>query len=128
MYTLSLRHFARTRRALAFLAGAALCATALASHAESPPQQAVHYTAADLASERGVAALYADLKAAAREVCSQHKRMDPASVRKYQRCYTNALSNAVNDVNAQALTALHTRPSQKSASVRRDRVGSESDS
>jgi len=112
MYTLSLRHLARTSRALALIAGAALCAPAFASEAESPPQKAVQYTAADLASERGVAALYSELKAASHKVCSQYRRMDPASVRLYRRCYRDALSNAVNDVNAQALTALHMRPNR----------------
>jgi UrcA family protein len=79
----------------------------------------VQYDAADLATEAGLDKIYQRIKGAARRVCTQASDpSDPKQTRHYWQCVDQAVTNAVNDVNSQSLTALHQREADK-----RRRVG-----
>jgi UrcA family protein len=100
----------RVTSAAAAIAMTALLAIASDARAESiqiAPSVAVAYSAVDLASDKGAADLYRKLKRAAREVCNAYsgKTLDRQVVA--QECFDKSLENAVYEVNAQRLTALH---------------------
>ena len=86
---------------------------------ETQKQHVVRFTQHDLATDTRVAVLYGRLQAAARDVCSSHRGRDVKSMKMYRACYSNALEDAVNTVNAQTLTALHNAPATRSAKASR---------
>ena len=75
------------------------------------PKRTVIYTSQDLESEEGVRKLYGSLQRASKEVCgagtAQH---DGVVIMKSARlrCYRQALSDAVNEIDNQDLTRFHT--------------------
>ena len=79
----------------------------IASSQEQVEKEVIRYSQNDLAGESQVAALYQRLQSASRDVCSAHRSRYLQSVRAYRACYSSALSEAVNAVNQQSLTALH---------------------
>ena len=100
----------RVTSAAAAIAMTALLAIASDARAESiqvAPSVSVPYSAVDLATDKGAADLYRKLKRAAREVCNAYsgKTLDRQVVA--QECFDKSLENAVYEVNAQRLTALH---------------------
>jgi UrcA family protein len=75
---------------------------------ETPYSVNVHYDARDLASDRGTAKVYRQIKNAARRVCfATSEPWDGARTRHYWECYEAALAKAVSDVHSTNLTAFH---------------------
>jgi len=69
---------------------------------------AVRYSHLELSTVAGATSLYRRIAGAARFVCgSQGRRMEELD--DWQRCYRNALSDAVAEVNSPLLTAVHRR-------------------
>ena len=102
----------RVTSAAAAIALTALLAIASDARAENmsaqiAPKVSVQYSSVELATEKGAAKLYRKLKWAAREVCDVYgvKPLEQQSVA--QKCFEKSLANAVNQVDAQRLTALH---------------------
>jgi UrcA family protein len=70
---------------------------------------AVAYGDLDLDSAAGVNALYRRLRAAAERVCDHPAGRSLADILAYRACFGAALTDAVRDVNSEALTSLHQR-------------------
>jgi len=85
-------------------------AIAATSDPTEAPAVRIKYDENDLNSERGATALYARLRGAAKVVCAQFDHPHELRQRLYfQRCFGQALSNAVLHVNQATVTALHQR-------------------
>jgi UrcA family protein len=102
-----------------WLAGMAAGAVLLGATATAAPtlhdsrlRTVVTYDELDLATSKGAAVLYKRLRAAAHVVCAPIKGLDLARRAKYEACYKEALSNAVAEVNRDAVTAMHARATQ----------------
>jgi len=76
----------------------------------------VLYDELDLSNKHGVENLYARLRGAARQVCTPFEGKELRRREAWKTCYNQALSSAVQQVNRDAVTALHQR------SVRGDRA------
>jgi UrcA family protein len=91
---------------------ASLCAVpAIAADrdANEPRKVVVQYDELDLSSKQGAQTLYARLRNAARQVCASYESRDPSRRAIWDACYNQSLSNAVMQVNREAVTALHQR-------------------
>lgn len=88
------------------LAGAADVSVA---NSEEPKSVTVHYGGLDLANGKGAEALYSRLRGAARQVCATLDGRELRQKAAYRSCYNEALGNAVNQVNREAVTVLHNR-------------------
>lgn len=87
---------------------AALSMAALSAHAESEPfEKIVRYADLDLSKTSDAATLYARLERAARSVCRSHQERPLKLQGPKRECEYEALTQAVADVNAATLTALH---------------------
>jgi UrcA family protein len=73
----------------------------------------VSYVAADLTRPADAQKLYARIQRAARVVCSEPDIRDLPIRAAYLQCYNQAVDNAVAQVNASALTALHRSKTQR---------------
>lgn len=93
--------------------------TFAATHEDAQRQITVNYADLDLSQSKDAAALYRRLQFASRGVCKALRGPDLASARRYKDCYTKALTEAVGAVNERTLTALHTRPGEKTARASR---------
>jgi UrcA family protein len=96
----------RSARTFAALCAGLWTATAVATPPDAnfvTQSKAVKYVDADLATPRGVAALYARLGAVAREVCAHQAAPQSYS----DACARDALDHAVARVNSPALAELH---------------------
>lgn len=71
------------------------------------PSMVVRFGDLDLTRSDGVAALYGRLKHAAQTVCAPQDGGDLPSKRRYETCWTDALSRAVLKVNQAGLTAYY---------------------
>lgn len=91
------------------LLGSALALSA-APHAEGV---AVQYGDVDLSSTQGASVLYERISRAAKRVCAPPTRAGLRDLHLSEVCYQGAVSNAVNSVNANTLTALHLVKRQK---------------
>jgi UrcA family protein len=70
---------------------------------------AVPYGDLDLDSRAGVQALYKRLRGAAQRVCDYPAGPSLADILAYRRCFNEALTDAVRNVNSEALSSLHQR-------------------
>ncbi len=85
-----------------------LSAVAAAGESDNePPKRVVHFADLDLSRNTGVAALYARLRFAAREVCEPMEVRALRSIGARDRCVTQAIARAVADVNVPTLTSYH---------------------
>jgi UrcA family protein len=71
------------------------------------PRVTVRYTDLNLNTRAGVEALYARLRAAARDVCSVGLRRSLNDVMASKRCYRQTLATAVETIKWPTLSALH---------------------
>jgi UrcA family protein len=67
----------------------------------------VKYDELDLSSDVGAAKLYSRLRIAAQRVCAPFESRELSRRAAWSACYNEALSNAVIQVNREAVTALH---------------------
>lgn len=74
--------------------------------AEEVPSKTVRYSDLDIAKPAGAQALYARIRAAARDVCELSTRGDPLLRAAQHACIDTAIDNAVRKVDAPALTSL----------------------
>jgi UrcA family protein len=101
-----------SRRALAIACGAAaLTLSAAGAHAadapEAAPTKTVRYADLNLSNPDDAAELYARLSRAARVVCRSYDDRALEMQRLKKACEYEALTNAVETVNAAALDAVH---------------------
>ncbi|MBC7984896.1 MAG: UrcA family protein [Candidatus Obscuribacterales bacterium] len=87
-----------------------------AADSSEPLHAAVYFDELDMAKDKGVSALYARLRAAARQVCSPFEGRELSRRAKWRACYQEALSGAVSQVNNVAVTALHKKESASEGS------------
>jgi UrcA family protein len=78
-----------------------------AERAAELPSVTVRYTDLNLNTHAGVEALYARLRAAARDVCSVGLRRSLTNVMAAKTCYRQTLANAVDEMKSPTLSALH---------------------
>jgi UrcA family protein len=69
----------------------------------------VNYGELDLAKDEGAARLYSRLRAAARKVCAPFDGRELQQRVAWRECFSQALTNAVLQVNREAVTVLHVR-------------------
>src|SRR5215213_7752090 len=74
----------------------------------------VDYGDLDLAEPEAAETLYRRIVSAARRACDEPNRGDLQQLRRYQACHQIAVTQAVNKVNAQTLTARHRAKTQRS--------------
>ena len=74
----------------------------------------VDYGDLDLAEPEAAETLYRRIASAARRACDEPRPGDLHQLRRYQTCYQIAVTQAVNKVNAQTLTALHRAKTERS--------------
>ncbi len=101
------RHFG-ILSGLILLGTAALSSTS--AFAAEPPEVvslSVNYVRADLDNPASAEALYQRIQRAARRVCQQPNAREVDRFRLYKICYDRAVDNAVANVGATALTAVH---------------------
>ena len=101
------RHFG-ILSGLILLGTAALSSTtALAADPPTEVSTSVSYVRADLQDPALAEALYHRIQRAARHVCQQPNAREVDRYRIYKACYDRAVDNAVETVDATALTAVH---------------------
>jgi UrcA family protein len=96
-----------------------ICAASGAALAAEPSQsltKIVHYGDLNLDSEQGAQALYARLRSAARQVCSPLESAEMSRQRQWEKCFNNAVANAVGQVDKTMLSALHVQAVNRSKS------------
>jgi UrcA family protein len=93
--------------AFGVLATGSFQANASAERAPETPSVAVNYADLNINTPSGVEALYARLRAAAREVCNVGERRPLNEVIEAKRCYRQTLAAAVDSVKSLTLSALH---------------------
>ena len=86
---------------------ASLTAPAVAGDSSEIPHRVVKFADLDLTRGAGVAALYARIQWAARQVCEPMIARDLPSEMRARACAAQALDRAVTDVNAPQLTSYH---------------------
>jgi UrcA family protein len=98
---------------------AALAATFMATGAIATPESGdsrhISYVPAELTQPEAAQRLYLRIQRVARVVCHEPEMRDLSRYRVYQQCYDRAVDNAVANVNATALTALHRSKTQRNA-------------
>jgi UrcA family protein len=96
-----------------------ICIASGAALAAEPSQsltKLVHYGDLNLDSEQGAQALYARLRWAARQVCSPLESIEISRQRQWEKCFNNAVANAVGQVDKTTLSALHVQTVNRSKS------------
>ncbi len=83
----------------------------------------VKFVRADLATPAGARKLYWRIQLAARLACHGRDLRDISQNSSYYACYEQAVDNAVAEVNATELTALHRKRTQRTASAQRTGTG-----
>jgi UrcA family protein len=99
----------------ALLCTAALMATGAVAAPQAEDSIHLSYVTTDLSRPEGAKALYWHIQRAARLVCHAPDVRDLPAWEVYQRCYDRAVDNAVEQVGASALTALHRSKTQRNA-------------
>jgi UrcA family protein len=93
----------------------ALCATSLtlltgpgrAAESDESPQRVVKFADLDLNRSAGIAALYARIQSAARQVCEPMATRDLKAAASARTCETHAIESAIADVKVAELTNYH---------------------
>lgn len=94
------------------LAAALFCAAAPVMADSEPRAVTVNFDELDLTTAQGAGKLYARLRFAARQVCAPLDGRELTRRNAFKECYSEALENAVKQVNVSAVTALHVRAVQ----------------
>ncbi len=96
--------------ALGILATTALLAAPAAASASQPVadglQTNVYYDARDLATERGIRALYRRIENAAQEVCPGYDSLAASAVAASQQCQRRAIARAIGQIGNAQLAAI----------------------
>jgi len=79
------------------------------------PHVVVRYGDLDLSTDYGATALYQRLQSASRLVCRAFDKTDLSQRAKWNACYQQALSGAVNKVNRETVSALYKKSASKSS-------------
>lgn len=99
------------RYALVGMAMLAAALTANLASAQTPsnePRQAiVKYSDLDLSRPNDAHVLYRRIKQAARAVCDSYPNSDLRLLREYEMCLTNAVNDAVDQVQSVQVAAIH---------------------
>jgi UrcA family protein len=95
-----------------------LSAVAATEPPDEVPSRRVNYADLDLTHNAGVAVLYARIKSAARAVCLPTHNWVPEDNKATQQCREQALSRAIADVNAPALTDYYFRKTKQMMELR----------
>jgi UrcA family protein len=96
-----------------------ICVASGAALAAEPSQsltKIVHYGDLNLDSEQGARALYSRLRWAARQVCSPLESAEIPRKSQWEKCFNNAVANAVGQVDKTMLSALHVQAVNRSKS------------
>ena len=80
------------------------------------PSVTVRYADLNLNTAEGVEALYARLRAAAKDVCDQHEGRALIDVVEWKACYARALESAVSNVKSEHLNVLHRESARETLS------------
>ena len=98
-------------RASAALTACLIVGASAAAYAAAPavtsPSVRVSYHDLNLATEQGVAALYARIVSAAHEVCTARDSRSLSELAAARACEAQAIAHAVRDVNSPRLAATH---------------------
>jgi UrcA family protein len=92
---------------------ATLAAVATANLAAATPEAAethstvVHYEDLDLSRPKDARRLYGRIKKAARTVCDNHPLSDFKRLTEYEKCLEQAVTEAVEKVQSEQVTAIH---------------------
>src|SRR5882757_5647456 len=100
-----------TATLITVLASAAHCAYADNVNDEHH-RMLVHFADLDLAKPAGIAAVYGRLRGAAKRVCAPLEGKDLRSVAAFQQCVTDAVTQAVAEVNQPNLSAYYRAKTQ----------------
>jgi UrcA family protein len=74
---------------------------------QDAPKIVVRYAGLDLAQPRDAQRLYRRIQTAAQLVCENYRPEGAAGMTRYQACINNAVTRAVEDVNATRVTEIH---------------------
>src|SRR5687768_133306 len=100
----------------AVLGGILLCGVGAVAIADSkivPSRVAVEYGDLDLSQVDGAETLYKRITTAARRTCGEATRGSLNQLSRFKQCYQTAVANAVNEVDAKTLTAVHLSKKQR---------------
>jgi UrcA family protein len=89
---------------------------ALAADVSQPLTKIVRYGDLNLDSQQGAQALYSRLRGAARQVCSPFESIEYPRHRLWEKCFNNAVANAVGEIDKTMLSALHVQSVNQSKS------------
>ena len=95
------------RALLAALTVTSLSFAAVSAHAGAPTQIEVSLAGLNLATQGDAKKAYSRLRTAAQKVCHGLESRDPRGRLQHDRCYQQALANAVADVHNGNVSALH---------------------
>jgi len=83
--------------------------------AEDPRSTVVHYEDLDLSRPEDARRLYGRIKRAARTVCDNHPSSDIKRLNEYEKCLGKAMTEAVEKVQSEQVTAIHRAHNQRLA-------------
>ena len=95
------------------------CMLATARAIDEPAMRTVNFADLDLSHGAGVAALYARIRTAAREVCGQPDTRQLQAYMSSRRCTEQAVARAVHDANAPRLISYHLAKSEPTLALAR---------
>jgi UrcA family protein len=85
------------------------------SEADAPRSTVVHYGNLDLSRPEHARRLYARIKRAARMVCDNNPSSDIKRLNEYEKCLGQAVTEAVEKVHSEQVTAIHRAHNQRLA-------------
>ena len=97
------------------LCAAPFMATGAIAAARAEDSMQLSYVTGDVTEPEGAKALYLRIQRAAKKVCHAPDLRELPKWEVYQQCYDRAVDNAVAQVGATALTALHRSKTQRNA-------------
>jgi UrcA family protein len=89
-----------------FVAVAAVNLAAATPEATAPQSRVVRYTDLDPTRPEDARRLYSRIKRAARAVCDNHPSSDLERLREYDKCLTQAMTEAVGKVHSERVSAI----------------------
>jgi UrcA family protein len=95
-------------KTLAVISAVGIASLASAASVQVAPTKVVAYGDLDINGVAGAKALYGRLRAAAREVCEPVRTLDSMYQEVFERCYAEAMSQAVDRIDSAQLSRVHT--------------------
>ena len=84
-----------------------------APEADEPQSTVVHYEDLDLSRPADARRLYGRIKWAARKVCDNNPSSDIRRLKEYEKCLGQAMTEAVEKVQSEQVTAIHRAHNQR---------------